>query len=488
MMLRWKSTWIARACAALWVLGLFAGRAAAEPERRPNIVFAIADDWGWPHASAYGDPAVKTPAFDQIAREGVLFTNAYVSSPSCTPSRGAIITGQHFFRLDQGANLYCVWPEGKFAELPALLEAAGYHIGSYRKGWGPGKAKQDPAGKRYRPLDEFFAAREAGQPFFLWFGAIDPHRPYREGIGREHGIDPNQVHRFAHFPDTQEVRSDVADYYWEVQRFDRDVLQLLKRLEAMHELDNTIILMTGDHGMPFPRCKANLYDSGTRVPLAVRWGADIPADRTVTDFVSLTDIAPTLLEAAGLPVPEMMTGRSLLGTLRSDKEGRVDASRDQILFGRERHVPAQEAPDSGGYPSRGLRTDDFLYIRNFAPHRWPAGTPDYKNAFVPNCWLGDCDNGATKMFLWEHRDDPQIKPYYDLAFAKRPAEELYDLRSDPDQLHNVAGDPHYASIRAQLAKTLTDQLRRYQDPRIVGGAERFDQYDYLGHGPRWPGE
>ncbi|MGE3808684.1 MAG: sulfatase-like hydrolase/transferase, partial [Gemmataceae bacterium] len=218
------------------------GQAQAADAKRPNIVFCIADDWGWPHAGCYGDRCVKTPNFDRLAKEGVLFENAYVSSPSCTPSRGAIITGQQFFRLDQGANLWCTWPEGKFAEYPALFQKAGYHVGSYRKAWGPGKGQ--PGGKPYKTVDAFFAARPEGQPFCFWFGASDPHRPYDKGSGKKSGMKLEDVHLFPHYPDAEEVRSDVADYYFEVQRFDRDVGELVARLEKMCELDNTLIAVT----------------------------------------------------------------------------------------------------------------------------------------------------------------------------------------------------------------------------------------------------
>jgi N-sulfoglucosamine sulfohydrolase len=460
--------------------------AAEGKGKPPNIVFAIADDWGWPHAGAYGDKVVKTPTFDRLAREGVLFTNAYVSSPSCTPSRGAIITGQHFWRLGAGGNLWCVWPEGRFAEYPALLSKAGYHVGSYRKAWGPGKG--NPGGKHYRSVARFFEARPKGKPFCFWFGSSDPHRPYKAGSGKASGMKLEDVHLFAHFPDVPEVRSDVADYYWEVQRFDREVGALLDRIKEMGELDNTLVVMTGDHGMPFPRCKANVYDCGVRVPLAARWPARVPGKRTVTDFVSFTDLAPTFLEVAGQEVPRQMTGRSLLPLLTSKKEGRIDSERDHVLFGRERHVPAQEAPQSGGYPVRALRTDDFLYIRNFAPDRWPAGTPHWEKAFFKKAWLADSDNGPTKTYLWEHRNDPAVRPKYDLCFAKRPAEELYNLRKDPEQLHNVAGDPAYAEARKKLAARLTAALKATGDPRVVGGGEKFDTYKYLGGAPQWPGK
>ncbi len=455
---------------------------------RPNVVFAIADDWGWPHAGAYGDQGVKTPTFDRLAREGVLVENAYISSPSCTPSRGAIITGQQFWRLGPAGNLWSVWPS-TFPEYPKLMATEGYFVGSYRKGWGPGihpGTAVSPAGRIYESVDAFFEARPKDMPFCFWFGASDPHRPYRKGAGVESGVQLEEVHLFDHFPDVDEIRSDVADYYFEVQRFDREVGQLIDLLERTGELDNTLIVMTGDHGMPFPRAKGNLYDSGARVPMAVRWKDRIPGGRTVTDFVSTTDIAPTFLDAAGLDVPSEMTGRSLLAILTSAKSGRISADRDHILFGRERHVVAQAAPELGGYPARGIRTDEHLYIRNYKPDRWPAGTPDYETAQSPNAWLADCDNGPTKWFLWENRNNPAFKKYYDLSFAKRPAEELYDLKKDPGQVVNVAGDPGYLRLRKTLAARLAQGLAAAGDPRIEGRGDLFDAQAYLGGSPRYP--
>jgi arylsulfatase A-like enzyme len=449
-------------------------------ESRPNIVLAIADDWGWPHASAYGDRVVKTPTFDRLAHEGVLFANAFVSSPSCTPSRGALITGQQFWRLKEGGNLHSVWPEGKFPEYPQMLSRAGYHVGTYRKAWGPGRGS--PGGQPYKSVDAFFKARPAGQPFCFWFGSPDPHRPYELGTGERSGMDLSQVHLYPHFPDAPEVRGDVADYYFEIQRFDREVGELLAKLKELGELENTLVVMTSDHGMPFPRGKTNLYDCGVHVPLAIRWSGRVPAGRTVTDLVSLTDLAPTFLTAVGLSAPPEMTGRSLLALLQSDKSHRVEASRDHVYFGRERHVPAQEAPESGGYPMRALRTDRFLYIRNFKPERWPSGTPDHAKAFFTQAWLADCDNGPTKKYLWDHRDDPAVREKYVLCFGKRPAEELYDLQNDPDEMHNVADDPRFASEKADLAKRLLDELRATADPRVVGGGDEFDRYPYLGGG------
>lgn len=463
--------------------------ATQAPAARPNIVLAIADDWGWPHAGAYGDEAIATPHFDAMAAAGVLWQNAYVSSPSCTPSRGSLITGQHFFRLGAGANLWCHWPADTFAEYPALLAEAGYHVGSWRKAWGPGKSAGaiPPGGQAYPSVDAFFDARPEEAPFCLWFGAYDPHRTYEPGSGERAGIDPAKVHLFPHFPDVPEVRSDIADYGFEVQRFDRDVGALVERLRSLGELDNTLFVITGDHGMPFPRCKGNVYDSGTRVPLAMAWPSRVPSGRVVTDFVSLTDLAPTFLEAAGVGVPAEMTGRSLLATLSSFREGRVEAHRDHVIFGRERHVPCQEAPERGGYPVRALRTDDYLYVQNLFPERWPAGTPDHLNCVSPGSWLGDCDNGPTKLWMWEHRDEASVRPLYGASFGKRPGEELYDLRKDPDQLRNLAGDAGYADALSGLRDQLGAARKRAGDPRSLGRESELEGHVYLGGGGgRWP--
>lgn len=217
----------------------------------------------------------------------------------------------------------------------------------------------------------------------------------------------------------------------------------------------------------------------------MRWPAQVPGGRRITDFVLLTDIAPTFLAAAGLSIPDEMTGHSLLPTLQSNQRGRVDAMRDHVIIGRERHVPSQELPDLGGYPMRALRTDDYLFIRNYRPDRWPAGTPYYEKA--NGTWLGDCDNGPTKTYLWTHRDEESVREKYALCFAKRPGEELYDLKNDPNQLHNVADNAAFADIKNQLARRLQSELVAAEDPRALGqGDEFFDQHEYLGGGPKWP--
>jgi len=292
-------------------------------------------------------------------------------------------------------------------------------------------------------------------------------------------------------PDSEDVRMDICDYYWEVQRFDREVGELLEILEENGELDNTLVVISGDNGMPFPRCKSNLYDMGTNVPLAVRWAARVKGNRVVEDFISLADLAPTFLEAAGLKPTADMTARSFLGVLTSGKSGRVDRKRDHVLTGKERHVPCQET-GMGGYPMRAIRTHDYLYIRNFKPDRWPAGAP--KGYAQPTDIVvsrprgtfygyGDVDAAPAKSYMLKYRDNPKVAKLVELGFGKRPAEELYDLQKDPDQLNNVADLAKYTRIKNKLAAALMAELKVTKDPRVLDKGDAFDRYPYYGAVP-----
>lgn len=457
------------------------GRADSKPTR-PNILFCIADDWGWPHAGVYGDPVVKTPTFDRLAADGILFDHAYVSSPSCTPSRNSILTGQYHWQLKEGANLHSTL-DVNIPVYPLLLKEAGYHVGYWRKSWGPGDLKAGgyadthPCGTNYpKGFEQFLNDRQQNQPFCFWLGASDPHRPYKKGSGSQAGIPVDNIQVPGFYPDVEAIRSDIADYYFEVQRFDSDCDRAIQLLNQIGELDNTLIVMTGDNGMPFPRCKSNIYEMGVRMPMAMRWDAQIHSPQRVTDFMSLVDLAPTFLQAAGVKVPSQMSGRSLLPVILSGKRGRVDSKRDHVIFGKERHVPAQQSPSIAGYPCRGIRTDRYLYIRNFKPDRWPAGV--LSGATHPMNVHADCDNGPTKQYLIDHRNDPDIKQFYDWSFAPRPAEELYDISKDPDQLTNLAQTKKYANVKKNLAAMLIDKLKNTKDPRVIDSGEIFDQYPY----------
>lgn len=458
---------------------------------RPNIVLCLADDWGWPHAGAYGD-AVKTPNFDRIAAEGILFEQAYVTSPSCTPSRNALITGKYHWELGPGANLWSTLPT-EHESFIHLLADQGYLTGRTKaKTWGPGNIEpwikahgSHPAGPAFNDFEEFLNTTNAKeQSFFFWLSTSDPHRDYKKGSGKASGIDPSAVHLFDHFPDAEEIRNDVADYYYEVQRWDSLVGSVLTQLEKNGLLENTIVIMTGDHGMPFPRCKGNLYDSGVRVPFAIRWGK-LKGGRHVTDFISFADLAPTLLEIAEIDIPDDMTGKSFQPVLASDNNGRIQAiSRSEIVFGKERHVPAQERNNMGGYPSRGYRNDHFLYIRNYQPDWWPSGTGELGNTNYPDQWYADCDGGPTKDYIVENKDkDATHARAYQWCFAKRPAEELYDLAKDPQQLNNIADQRTYKEILDSLRAKLQKKLEDLNDPRADDpGYTEFDKHPYLGGG------
>ncbi|MGZ0169921.1 MAG: sulfatase-like hydrolase/transferase [Planctomycetales bacterium] len=446
-----------------------------ERDRRPNIVFCMADDWSWPHAGILGDPIVKTPHFDRVAREGVLFENAFVSTPSCTPSRLSILTGQHHWRLREGDSLGGSLRE-EYDVYTELLQNAGYRVGRFGKGVWPSKhtfRKRDSFGERFKSFGELLKERKKGEPFCYWHGGQDPHRPYELGVGAKSGIDISKVKVPACLPDTDVVRSDVADYLWEVQRFDRDVGEIVQHLERMGELDNTIIVVSGDNGMPFPRCKATLYDLGTRVPLAIRWGERVQGKREVTDFVSLCDLAPTFLEAAGIKPPRQMTGRSLTPILLSKKSGQVDATWTHVLTGVERHVYP--------YPKRAIRTKEFLYIRNFDPDKWTTGEVKGRNLeydFAETPWPTEpgafsfaIDPSPSKQFLRLNRDESDIKLFAKLSFPHWLKEELYDLSSDPDQLKNLAGVADYAAKRQELRNQLAKALIETNDPRAAALAE-----------------
>ncbi|BCX46900.1 heparan N-sulfatase [Haloferula helveola] len=469
---------------------LASGLAATE---RPNILFCMADDWGWPHAGVYGDKAISTPSFDRIAKEGALFHHTYVSSPSCTPSRNAVITGKYHWQLGPGANLWSTLPVEEESYIH-LLADSGYVIGQNRaKTWGPGSIKdwkehhgEAPAGPTFKTIADFLDQTDTkDKPFFFWLASHDPHRGYKKDTGKDSGIDLSKVHLFGHYPDNEVVRGDVADYYFAVQRWDRLVGSALEELEKRGLLDNTIIIVTGDHGMPFPRCKGNLYDSGTRVPFAVRWPKGIKGGREVEDFVSFTGVAPTLLELCGVEVPAEMTGQSFVSLLKSEKSGLLEPDkRLDIVFGRERHAPAQEKPNMGGYPSRAIRTRDFLYIHNYQPDWWPAGTGDTEKSNGPGRTYADCDGGPTKNDIIENRDkDEAHKRAFALCFGKRPEHELYDLSKDPEQLHNVADDPAYQQKLGELQQRLEQRLTELKDPRVKNPKTlEFDGHPFLGGG------
>lgn len=516
--------------------GLLASPAADAPPRW-NILFVFADDWGR-YASCYqgldGRPTlndiVKTPNVDRVAREGVLFKNAFVNAPSCTPCRSSLLSGRYFFNCNRGAILSgAVWDES-IPTFPLLLRDAGYAIGKSYKVWSPGTPADAPfGGQKYAfekqgrlpqhfsmnaiPLvksglsvaaardmilaqvrgnfDDFIASRKPGQPWHYFFGPTTTHRKWVKGSGKSlWGIEPDALKgKLPKFlPDVPEVREDVADYLGECQAVDAYVGVLLKRLEETGEADRTLVVLSGDHGMPgVPSGKCNLYDMGVSVPLVIR----VPggkAGRRIDDYVCLPDLAPTFMEIGGVKLPEGLYGRSLLPLLRSERSGQIDPARDWVVTGRERHVGTAREGNLP-YPMRALRTAEFAYIRNFAPDRWPMGDPKGVTATATPSFaalqdetytaFADMDSSPTKAWLVTHRNEPEWQWHFEFAFGKRPAEELYDVRRDPDQVKNLAADPAYAKEKTKLGQRLTDLLTAANDPRIMEAPPRFEQPPFV---------
>ncbi len=468
---------IGKSSFALCLTSLSCTASRRDISKRPNILLCISDNHFWQHLGCYGDKVVKTPNIDRIANKGVRFTNAYCASPSCTPARAGLLTGQDIWRLEEGGNLWSRLPK-KFVTYVDLLEQVGYFVGHEGKGWGPGSFEdagrtRNPAGDTFESFEEFLESNTDNKPWSYWFCSADPHRPYTLGSGVASGMDLEKVDVPPYLPDCREVRSDICDYYFEIQRFDRQVGETIRKLEAAGQIENTIIVIFGDNGWQMPRGLANLYDFGTKVPLIISWKGEIAGNRVVSDFVNLNDLAPTFLDFAGQKIPSYMTAKSIKDILLSGKTGRIDKGRSYVVIGRERHALCRK--NGLGYPGRAIRTDDYLYIRNYEPERWPAGDPPL---------FGDIDAhmlqyyGPTKEYMMSHKDEAGVKALYEQAFLKRPGEELYDLRKDPYQMNNVASDAEYTKIKKELAAKLERYLKKTGDPRVLGGEIIWDSQNY----------
>ena len=449
---------------------------------RPNILLLMSDNHSWNHLGCYGDEAVRSPEIDRLAQQGIRFTNAFCSAPSCTPARAAMLTGQDIWRLEEGANLWGTLPS-HFQVYTNMLEKAGYLVGHQGKGWGPGNYKaggwrRNPAGDHYESFESFYNKRTPGQPFSFWFSSKNPHRPYSASSD---DIDLPSIEVPAYLPDNEIVRGDIADYLAEVQAFDREVGVLVDFLRQKGDLENTLIIVCSDNGWQMPRGLANLYDFGTRIPMIIHMPERFKGSRVVDDFVNLNDLAPTFLELAGLPVPDEMTARSLVNILESEKRGMVEEEREFVVTGRERHAFVREG--GAGYGGRAIRTKDFLFIRNYSPDGWPAGDPPL---------YGDVDAhmlhypSPTKVFILKNRNKPGVRRFFDLAFAKRPAEELYDLRTDPFQMNNIAGHPDYRQVKEEIERKLYDYLRRTGDPRVTGEEMKWENAEYFAEKDKRP--
>jgi len=478
--------------AGIIALPLGALHAAETPKpAKPNILIVINDDQSWLECSAYGNSSIRTPQFDRVARDGVLLTRGYTSAPSCAPSRAALLTGRNFWELEQGAFIQA-WLPAKFPTLPELLESAGYHAGYTGKGWGPGVKeptgkRADPAGKVWNgakiksPPDgisnidyaanfaEFLDERPAGKPFYFWAGLIEPHHPHGKDNYKNPGVSLDAIKVPGFLPDTPGVRRHRANYLHEVLYADETLGKLLNLLADRGELAHTLVIVTADNGTPVPRAKANVYDWGVRVPLAMMWSDRIPAGRTVDDFVNFADLAPTILDAAGLPVPASMSGRSVLNLLLSQSAGRVDPTRDFTVAGLEWHG---DLPPYG-QAARMIRDERFQYIVNYS--EGPRFGLREGNQLPDSAFGKSAATLDVVPLLSAHGGHPSTRHFVPLIQGPRPREELYDCSADPDQLRNLAGDPEFAEVKSRLRDRLEAYQLQTKDPRITGDMSLFSE-------------
>lgn len=505
--------------------------------KRPNVVFAFADDLGR-YASRYSDPrrpspndVIQTPNFDRVAREGTVFQNAFVSAPSCTPSRAAIVSCRHFFRNGSHSQLHHPWMKGypdpwdEVKGFPLMLQEQGYHIGwSYKMHisedrMGGKERNYRSAGNRFNSFSQavsrnddteaakdklleevrgnfqaFLSDRAEDQPFFYWFNPTNTHRAWVQGSGKElWGIDPDDLKgRLPSFlPDEALIRQDMADYLGEAMAFDAAVGVLLEELERIDELEQTIFVVSGDHGAPgFPRGKCNLYDFGSQVLLAIRWPESIAANRSIDTPVSLIDLGPTFLDAAGIEPSDDMNGESLLPAMDSTTEDYESTLRGYAIIGREKHVD-DSRPGGLPYPMRAIRTREHLLIINFAPDRWPVAQPPLNAPLVKGMVKRDgestrrmdIDFGPTREFFVEHEGDEAFGNAWGLGFGLRPRIELYNVLNDPDQVNNLADLEASEEIKTRLESKLMEILIANEDPRVVGDGDAFDRPPYAKDDP-----
>lgn len=477
-------------------------------DNRPNILFAIADDVTFLHMSAYGCKWISTPAFDYVAKQGILFNNAYTCNAKSAPSRSSILTGRNSWQLEEAANHMCFFPV-KFATFPEVLSENGYHVGYTGKGWSPGIARTAEGKERellvksYRKnkhvpptfevsnddyakdFELFLNEKKHNEPFFFWYGGWEPHRAYEYGSGLKNGKMLSEIDEvFAFWPDVDSVRMDLLDYAYELEYFDMQLDKMIKILKNNGLLNNTIIVVTSDNGMPFPRIKGQQYELSNHLPLAIMWPNGIKQPgRVVEDFISFIDFAPTLLQVAEIHANktkmQAIEGLSFADILTSPQTARLKANRDYVLVGKERHDVGR--PNNEGYPIRGIVKGDYLYLFNFKTDRWPVGNPEtgYLN----------CDGSPTKTVCLNTKYSYNSK-YWSLNFGKREAEELYNIRVDKTCINNLAGNPALMKVKNELNCLLFKELKRQNDPRVCGDGDVFDNYkiaplDYMNYYERY---
>lgn len=420
---------------------LFTGTVCAA--ELPNFVFIIADDIGWDDIGCYGNNVVKTPHVDRLSVEGMQFNNAFLTASSCSPSRCSIISGK-YPHSNGAAELHTPLPESEIP-FPLLLKQNGYytaHAGKWHLGNFTHRAfDRYTDNNGYNNGDggeanwvKFLRERPKDQPFFFWLASLDAHRPWGADTFQV-TFDPQEVEVPVYFADTEETRQDIASYYNEIARFDYYVGKVRAELDRQGVLKNTVIIVMSDNGSPFPRCKTRVYDSGMKTPFVVYWPEKISTGGQKTEsLISAVDIAPTILELAGVDAPDSYQGTSFSAVLNDpEKEIRSEVFSEHNWHDYEAH-------------ERMVRTRKYLYVLNARPALANGGPADSKKS-------------PTQHALNIVRDEGRLTPAQaDVFVTPRPAEELFDVEKDPLQLLNLASLPDYQKVLSEM-RTLLNNWR-----------------------------
>lgn len=403
---------------------------------RPNMIVFVADDAGWRDSGAYGNEVIQTPNIDQLAHGGLQFDNAFLTTAQCSPSRISILSG--LYPHATGAeDLHMPLPEGTRI-LPGYLGDEGYFTGHMRKThYGPhANAQFDWYSEDLSADFPSFLDEAGSDPFFLWVGFQDPHRPYGDAP-KVH--DPADVKVPPYLVDSKETRQDLARYYDEISRMDGQIGQFMEIIEERGQRENTMVIFLSDNGAPFPRAKGTVYDAGVKTPLIVNWPGKVKPGSRYKGLTSVIDLAPTLLDVAGTVVPDHMQGKSIEPVFYV-----------QTTPGREFVFSERNWHDSDEH-IRSLRTERFKLIRNAyteLPHGTPAdigGSPSFR-ALIRHKKKGALTHAQSRLFQ-----------------VPRPRIELYDLEKDPWEVNNVAANSAYWQKARELAQRLDEWIHETGD-------------------------
>lgn len=414
---------------------------SAGPGKRslPNLVFLISDDQSYPDAGCYGDKFLATPNIDRLAREGLRFDRAFAPSPSCSPSRSAILTGES--PHETGTSRFRSPMPTSQKTILGYLKSRGYYTGAFKKvHQGAAFWKRWDFQGHSQPIHSFFKARPKDRPFFLHVGYHDPHRPYLPGERFPVHNTREEVMVPGFLPDSPWVRKDLSHYYDAIERLDVHIGKFLELLDQQGLAENTLLIFTADQGMPFPGAKGTLYDPGLQVPLVARWPENIKPGGVSSQLVSLIDLAPTWLEAAGMRPPADMDGSSFLGLLR----GRSFNPRKEIYAERNYHTHLDLI--------RCVRDTHYKLIHNFLPE-------------VPYRPLSDIARSPSWRSIEHLHHTGKLSPALTKKYfgKPRPEVEFYDLEKDPWELENRAGDAAYAGPIRKLREKLSQWMVKTHD-------------------------